>query len=766
MDVPQTFPEFLKTLDTIRGSGRFVCSGSVPFVFPGIHLPDGEEIAFPLPKSQALAIAAQAESAPYGKGMKTLHDESVRKCWQLEAGTLSWNSEWDRVIAGITATLAKELGVKGKVVAEPYKLLLYETGGHFLPHRDTEKLDSMFGSLIVALPSAHEGGALHVRHDGEEEVIDFAPGGTGEGVRYAAFFADCEHEVRPVTKGYRLCLAYNLVLRKGDAKGLNLRLTEQAAQLVPHLESLRAARPRDLSAILLEHHYTEANFSLAGLKNNDNARARALLAAAGNAGFRAHLGLVTLHRSGELIEEFDRYSSRGRRGYSRYDEGEEASGKMGEVYEESLTIGPWRDASDREVLLGNFGIDDEQVIAEEAIDADEPDEEEAEGYTGNAGCTMDQWYRRAAIVVWPEEAHEDVCARYDFQAARARFVAMADETGRGKNAAFVALGGALIRVAMAPWAEKTEAVGDYQRECAARRAVRVIAAVAKAGSEDLLHECQNGFLHAVLAVSPAKVWKDFLRAFGDERVRGLFSGTVAPEANLLCNALSGMLSLGKRPSMVVWLAHWLPEVAQGSGEPAYRRYYGDEDGAELTFPQRLHIALAASFLIAEARARKAFSENALAGDALDHLRQSLGPALLAKTHRKHYGAEGSLVPEILEHSLVTLHCEAARPLEPYPDWTRPMSGSSRSAFFKELTAFMADPEASSYSFRRVQHERSEIEDFIRKNQLDLDCETVKKGSPHLLICSKNSHSHQRALKRRVEDEKLLVELEDLGGGLL
>lgn len=28
---------------------------------------------------------------------------------------------------------------------------------------------------------------------------------------YAAFYADCEHEVLPVTSGYRLTLVYNLV---------------------------------------------------------------------------------------------------------------------------------------------------------------------------------------------------------------------------------------------------------------------------------------------------------------------------------------------------------------------------------------------------------------------------------------------------------------------------------------------------------------------------------------------------------------------------
>jgi hypothetical protein len=30
-------------------------------------------------------------------------------------------------------------------------------------------------------------------------------------IKYAAFYGDCAHEVKPVTSGYRLCLTYNLV---------------------------------------------------------------------------------------------------------------------------------------------------------------------------------------------------------------------------------------------------------------------------------------------------------------------------------------------------------------------------------------------------------------------------------------------------------------------------------------------------------------------------------------------------------------------------
>lgn len=62
----------------------------------------------------------------------------------------------------------------------------------------------MFGTLVINLPSDHKGGVLVVRHNGKQCV--YGPsllGAPDAGVSYVAFYADCEHEVKPVTHGYR-----------------------------------------------------------------------------------------------------------------------------------------------------------------------------------------------------------------------------------------------------------------------------------------------------------------------------------------------------------------------------------------------------------------------------------------------------------------------------------------------------------------------------------------------------------------------------------
>ncbi|MDP1906907.1 MAG: 2OG-Fe(II) oxygenase, partial [Hyphomicrobium sp.] len=89
-------------------------------------------------------------------------------------------------------------------------MLVYDAGGLFLPHRDTEKAPGMFGTLLIQLPSPHLGGELRIRHGGREARIDLSATDSTE-LGFAAFYADCEHEVRPVEAGHRLCLVFNLL---------------------------------------------------------------------------------------------------------------------------------------------------------------------------------------------------------------------------------------------------------------------------------------------------------------------------------------------------------------------------------------------------------------------------------------------------------------------------------------------------------------------------------------------------------------------------
>ena len=288
--------------------------------------------------------------------------------------------EWDKFFQRTVRRIGEDLGINGKVSAVPYKLLVYGKGGHFRAHRDTEKLEAMFATLIIALPSAHEGGRLLIRHDGREVEVAFSS--EHHAFQHAAFFADCEHEVEPVRSGFRCCLVYNLRLDRGDPGKLNRSLAAQSRTLQAPLRKLAAERAGGLTAVLLEHSYTEANLSLRNLKGHDQARARALLAAAKEEGFVAHLGLVTFHQTGQLEDDYG-YGRR-RRYYD--DDDADSDGTMGEIFEEDLSIGSWRNGSDKRVALGDYRIGPEALVTAENFGEGEPDEQEAEATPATRGA--------------------------------------------------------------------------------------------------------------------------------------------------------------------------------------------------------------------------------------------------------------------------------------------------------------------------------------------------------------------------------------------
>jgi hypothetical protein len=61
----------------------------------------------------------------------------------------------------MTEAAAKGLGVEVcSVKSQLYKLLVYGPGGHFKPHRDTEKEAGMFGTLVGGSLQRHLGTVL------------------------------------------------------------------------------------------------------------------------------------------------------------------------------------------------------------------------------------------------------------------------------------------------------------------------------------------------------------------------------------------------------------------------------------------------------------------------------------------------------------------------------------------------------------------------------------------------------------------------------
>ena len=130
----------------------------------------------------AKELVAHCRVAPYGKGTQTLVNKKVRNTFELDPKKFRLSDEWNAAIADATRPAAEQLGLPAEQLeARLYKLLVYEKGGFFLPHRDSEKHDRMVASLIVVLPNPFEGGALIVRHGAAKQTLTFRRSGGRQG---------------------------------------------------------------------------------------------------------------------------------------------------------------------------------------------------------------------------------------------------------------------------------------------------------------------------------------------------------------------------------------------------------------------------------------------------------------------------------------------------------------------------------------------------------------------------------------------------------
>jgi predicted 2-oxoglutarate/Fe(II)-dependent dioxygenase YbiX len=162
-----------------------------------------------------------------------------------------------------------------KLSASLHNLLIYETGQFFQAHQDTEKEDGMVATLVVALPCAHTGGSLVIDHAGVKRRVDTSRSARDK-LTCVAFYADCHHEVKPLTSGYRVVLTYNLLL-KGAAREVAIPASDAAvARLTQALHDYFDRRVAEVQAraaaggrvsrppkwvYLLDHQYTEKSLS-------------------------------------------------------------------------------------------------------------------------------------------------------------------------------------------------------------------------------------------------------------------------------------------------------------------------------------------------------------------------------------------------------------------------------------------------------------------------------------------------------------------------
>jgi 2OG-Fe(II) oxygenase superfamily len=764
-----------KILTRVRRPGDFFAHGSLELPMPRVEVAGTGVLSFPVPGAQVQQLIRQAEHAPYGRGRETIVDTSVRKVWQVPSDKVRVGGKsWDKSLRQILDIVANGLGCAHvPVTADLYKLVVYDPGSFFLAHRDTEKTPGMFATLVIVLPCPHRGGQLIIHHAGREVALDLSSAEVSE-MTFAAFYADCAHEVKPVTEGNRVCLIYNLIQHRSGTRDRPLTAPlyhHEVASATAHLKTAFSedGAPAKL-AWLLEHHYSQAELSFDTLKNADLALARVLREAAAAADCAAHLGIVHIEEYGPAEPSYDDHWSGSRRGgrYHEEDVVEDADSEDFEVIEVSdgrRYVDQWRDSSGRAMDFGELPLKDGEVLPAGALDGETPDEQRLTEATGNEGASFERAYHRAALLIWPRDRFADVLLQAGVGAALP-YLQERIEGGTGSSAGEddQRAAAAIAQRIIATW-QAAPPSATYRDSRNAPSRAEMIRLLRRLDNVALLEQFIGGVVtphydgsenEALAAAAPelgaTKAGHLFAR-LARENMRGFHRACVQLLAALIH-------TLPSRPT-AEWRAalrdlgaaivEALPALARTPTEPRHGEWWRTEkvravDGAMVA-------ELLSSLAALEAPSLREAAGAAIVGNApVFHPGRVIVPAL-ATLHEERGGSASpdGVFERLWIHATEFLLGRSERPPEPPPDWRQPVTLACRCQDCRELQKFALDPLEQTHRFRVRQDRRQHLHGQIERHGLDMTHVTERTGSPHTLECTKTVRTFERQCARHRQD---------------
>jgi predicted 2-oxoglutarate/Fe(II)-dependent dioxygenase YbiX len=745
----------LDSLRSVERPGDF-CVGGIREVFmPAIDVDGVGRIAFPILPAQAERLVAIAEAAPYGRGEETVVDREVRRTWQVDSARVRIaGRHWEKTLGDLVADVALGLGVSGPLAADFYKLLIYDAGGFFVDHRDTEKVPGMVATMALVLPSTHAGGELVVKHAGREAAFDLHPEDPSE-IGFAGLYADCVHEVRPVTAGFRVTLVYNLRLadRSGPLKAPDYRTEqERAAEALRNWAS--AEDEPDKLILPLEHAYTPAELSFGALKGADAGIASVLIKAAAEADCDLHLALVSIEESGSA--EYTGYY--GRRSWSRDEDDDEF--EVAEVIDRALILSGWRRPDGGEAGFGDFPFAEDELCPPDAFDDLAPDEEHFHEATGNEGASFERTYRRAGFVLWPAARRLAVLNQAGLGATLPHLenlTARWETSGASIQPSLWREADELSGLMLRSWPRESRRDDDAEAEPGRMLDLQVRLGNVKRIDQflaELSAEGQYGasdneaIVRAAALLPPARATELLVRIVGHNAPARLSAC-----GDLLLRSVAAPIGavddLGRIGAALIDAMPGDP-TKQKPVDPWTRPKSAGPDFVVdlLTATSRIDAGLAARAIERLLAWPKTYGPDGV-----------LVPAALALaklTESKSWPAAARLREASLDH----LRRRIALPLEAPRDWTRANPLKCACADCRALGAFLVQPDQHQWRLKAAQDRRTHVEQNVRSASCDLDLTTERRGSPHALVATKNEASYRRRAEQRRQD---LEHVSALGG---
>jgi 2OG-Fe(II) oxygenase superfamily len=690
-------------------------------------------LPMPLTRETIHQLIGSSSDAQFGFREQTLLNKTVRDTKEIHADKLT--IEHDEVaMADMLAKARKRLGLpeSAQFEAHLHNLLIYGPGQFFKPHQDSEKLPGMVATLVVVLPSPHIGGMLRLDHnDGqyffETENLD------QQDLQCFVFYADCRHEVHPIKQGYRVSLTYNLVLTSDQPRVeaapqfANPALQQALSEFFPPNQGEHKALRK--FAFFLDHQYTEHGLRWNLLKGADHQHAQAFCHAAQKLDLVIHLGLVEIHQSWTA-------------------EGDETDPEPEELIDSETSLTFAVDLHNNTARLENCYLHDAEIGWLTALDKEDFFNSEFEGWTGNAGQTVDYWYRRAAVVLWLRADDIQMQLMHNYSAALAGLVQLTKQAGNeAQLAASLAQAGVMLHKfsRKEPISEHLKALAQvalYLKDEGV-----ALSCLDRFGIPDVTEDCATALINLqqvfgtawclqLLALwakngDPNRVY-DAKAVNIDRLVRDLLAANSAATATDLA-PLAGFLAHSH-------LAHILSEDSNHTSP----------------FPVALVNVTAHKLhqMTGLILATAALADGAMAETIVQHLidhRRLYAPLDLAEVllSMQQSGASNTFgdFARLRKYVLDTIMQEKEQGLRAKDDWAIVAEAPCHCLHCQPVMQFLLAKNETQARWGMAEKNRRHVVYKYGELGLPLDFTVLKEGSPHKLVASKNPRLHLEAQAR-------------------
>ena len=442
---------------------------------------------------------------------------------------------------------------------------------------------------------------------------------------------------------------------------------------------------------------------------------------------------------------------------------------MGEIIDTSLTADHWSDRHGNARQFGEMRVDDDEVVADDTLDDGEPSEEDFEDYTG---MTLERWYQRAAIVLWPRERHFAVLCGAGTEAAVGGLEAMVKGLRRGSKEQREAarrdalqLAGAIIDGWKPPG---TTRVGDDDAKADGSLFSKLLCrlddpALMRRFLSEVLPNNGSAELHREFAKLGRR---HGLRGFEAELAQAI---DAASQATLLRNAKLLHL-LCRQPDHDKGDAAVCTRLCKNA-VAALERFDGrpPENAWEVGRLDRT------ALLVTLVNAMLEIGVKGPLRNLIDHTLAHQEQYDLTDTH---LAAIFKLAPRLealsppdraITHWLSAcrreLRTRTARAPQAPSDYRRDSRLSCKCTDCCVLGRFLADPDERECRMPLSKDRRRHLHGIIERNRCDVTHVTERKGRPFTLVCTKTTASYQRACKTFERDQRNLSRIVGIEEGL-